>query len=229
MTDIQLFYEELGSGEPMLLLHGNGEEHGYFRHQMECFSKSHRVIAIDTRGHGKSPMGEKEFSIRQFAADLYDFMRELGLEKAILLGFSDGANIALEFALQHPEMVSKLILNGGNIEPCGVKAIYQIPTVLEYWWLNILGIFTDRMRQRKMLLRLMVKEPHITPTLLATLNMPTLVIAGTNDMIRESHTKYIASSIPNSVLKIIPGDHYVAAKNPLCFNEAVKSFIILMK
>lgn len=229
MTDIQLFYEELGSGEPMILLHGNGEEHGYFQHQIEHFSQSFRVIALDTRGHGKSPLGEKEFSIRQFAADLYDFMRELGLEKAILLGFSDGANIALEFALQHPEMVSKLILNGGNIEPFGVKAIYQIPTVLEYWWLNVLGIFTGRMRQRKMLLRLMVKEPHITPTQLATLNMPTLVIAGTNDMIRESHTKLIASSIPNSVLKIIPGDHFVAAKNPLCFNEAVKSFIILMK
>lgn len=225
MTDIQLFYEELGSGEPMLLLHGNGEEHGYFRHQMECFSKSHRVIAIDTRGHGKSPMGEKEFSIKQFAQDLDDFMVEMGLEKAIILGFSDGANIAMEFALAHRDKVSKLILNGGNIEPCGVKAIYQIPTVLEYWWLNVLGIFTDRMRQRKMLLRLMVKEPHITPTQLATLNMPTLVIAGTNDMIRESHTKLIASSIPNSVLKIIPGDHFVAAKNPLCFNEAVKSFI----
>lgn len=225
MTDIQLFYEELGSGEPMLLLHGNGEEHGYFQHQIEHFSKSHRVIAIDTRGHGKSPMGEKEFSIKQFAQDLDDFMVEIGLEKAIILGFSDGANIAMEFALAHRDKVSKLILNGGNIEPFGVKAIYQIPTVLEYWWLNVLGIFTDRMRQRKMLLRLMVKEPHITPTQLATLNMPTLVIAGTNDMIRESHTKLIASSIPNSVLKIIPGDHFVAAKNPLCFNEAVKSFI----
>lgn len=226
MTDIQLFYEELGSGEPMLLLHGNGEEHGYFQHQIEHFSKSHRVIAIDTRGHGKSPMGEKEFSIKQFAQDLDDFMVEMGLEKAIILGFSDGANIAMEFALAHRDKVSKLILNGGNIEPFGVKAIYQIPTVLEYWWLNVLGIFTDRMRQRKMLLRLMVKEPHITPTQLATLNMPTLVIAGTNDMIRESHTKLIASSIPNSVLKIIPGDHFVAAKNPLCFNEAVKSFIL---
>lgn len=209
----------------MLLLHGNGEEHGYFQHQIEHFSKSHRVIAIDTRGHGKSPMGEKEFSIKQFAQDLDDFMVEMGLEKAIILGFSDGANIAMEFALAHRDKVSKLILNGGNIETFGVKAIYQIPTVLEYWWLNVLGIFTDRMRQRKMLLRLMVKEPHITPTQLATLNMPTLVIAGTNDMIRESHTKYIASSIPNSVLKIIPGDHFVAAKNPLCFNEAVKSFI----
>lgn len=226
MTDIQLFYEELGSGEPMLLLHGNGEEHGYFQHQIEHFSKSHRVIAIDTRGHGKSPMGEKEFSIKQFAQDLDDFMVEMGLEKAIILGFSDGANIAMEFALAHRDKVSKLILNGGNIEPCGVKAIYQIPTVLEYWWLNVLGIFTDRMRQRKMLLRLMVKEPHITPTQLATLNMTTLVIAGTNDMIRESHTKYIASSIPNSVLKIIPGDHFIAAANPECFNQAVESFIL---
>lgn len=227
MTDIQLFYEEKGSGEPMILLHGNGEEHGYFQHQIEHFSQSFRVIALDTRGHGKSPLGEKEFSIRQFAADLYDFMREIGLDKAILLGFSDGANIALEFALQHPEMVSKLILNGGNIEPFGVKAIYQIPTVLEYWWLSLAGLFTGRMRHKAMLLRLMVKEPHIHPSQLSALGgIPTLVIAGTDDMIRESHTRLIASSIPGSTLKIIPGDHFIAAGNPECFNQAVESFLL---
>lgn len=59
MMDIRLYYEKAGDGEPLILLHGNGEDGTYFKHQMEYFSKDYRVIAIDTRGHGKSPRGEK--------------------------------------------------------------------------------------------------------------------------------------------------------------------------
>ena len=102
MMDIRLYYEKAGDGEPLILLHGNGEDGTYFKHQMEYFSKDYRVIAIDTRGHGKSPRGEKPFTIRQFAEDLNGFMEEQGMEKAHLLGFSDGGNIALAFALRYP-------------------------------------------------------------------------------------------------------------------------------
>ena len=87
MMDIRLYYEKAGDGEPLILLHGNGEDGTYFKHQMEYFSKDYRVIAIDTRGHGKSPRGEKPFTIRQFAEDLNGFMEEQGMEKAHLLGF----------------------------------------------------------------------------------------------------------------------------------------------
>ena len=105
MLDIQLHYIEQGQGRPLILLHGNGEDNSYFVHQIDYFSKDYRVIAIDTRGHGKSPRGEKPFTIKQFAEDLHDFMDEKGIEKAILLGFSDGGNIALEFALKYPERI----------------------------------------------------------------------------------------------------------------------------
>ena len=72
----QLYYKEKGQGEPLILLHGNGENHEYFRNQTEYFSKSYRVIALDTRGHGKSPRGDEPFTIRQFAEDLREFMDE---------------------------------------------------------------------------------------------------------------------------------------------------------
>ena len=121
MMDIRLYYEKAGDGEPLILLHGNGEDGTYFKHQMEYFSKDYRVIAIDTRGHGKSPRGEKPFTIRQFAEDLNGFMEEQGMEKAHLLGFSDGGNIALAFALRYPGKVESLILNGANLCPAGVK------------------------------------------------------------------------------------------------------------
>ena len=75
--DIKLHYMECGTGAPLILLHGNGEDGSYFVHQIEYFSKNRRVIAVDTRGHGQSPRGDAPFTIRQFAEDLRAFMDEL--------------------------------------------------------------------------------------------------------------------------------------------------------
>ena len=125
--DIALYYQEKGNQEPFILLHGNGEDGTYFRHQIEYFSRRYRVIALDTRGHGKSPRGTAPFTIAQFSRDLYDFMTDLEIPAAVILGFSDGANIAMQFAIKHPDKVKALILNGGNLNPDGVKRTTQIP------------------------------------------------------------------------------------------------------
>ena len=90
--DIELFYREKGSGEPLILLHGNGEDGSYFVHQIEHFQSRYRVIALDTRGHGRSQRGSAPFTIRQFALDLYDFLRAHEIPSAVLLGFSDGVS-----------------------------------------------------------------------------------------------------------------------------------------
>ena len=84
--DVELHYREQGSGETLILLHGNGEDGSYFEHQMSAFAPRFRVIALDTRGHGKSPRGKAPFTIRQFADDLLEFMDERGIERAHLLG-----------------------------------------------------------------------------------------------------------------------------------------------
>ena len=112
--DIQLHYHENGQGFPLILLHGNGESSAYFQNQLPAFGEYFRVIALDTRGHGGSPRGTAPFSLEQFAEDLHSFMEEMGIRRAHILGFSDGANIALLFALRYPQMVEKLILNGGH-------------------------------------------------------------------------------------------------------------------
>ena len=85
------------------------------------------MIALDTRGHGKSPRGTAPFTIEQFSHDLYGFMESLEISCAIILGFSDGANIAMKFAIKYPNMVKALILNGGKLNPEGVKRTTQFP------------------------------------------------------------------------------------------------------
>lgn len=224
--DIEHHYIEQGEGFPLILLHGNGEDLSYFEHQMEPLAKHFRVMAIDTRGHGQTPRGHAPFTIKQFAEDLSGFMDSHGIGKAHVLGFSDGGNIAMVFALTHPERVEKLILDGANMDASGVRRSIQIPIEIGY---RIAGFFARKSPEAKKkaeLLGLMVNDPNVKPEELAQIHNPTLVIAGSKDMIKEKHTRLIAQSIPDAELTIIPGDHFVANKNPDAFNEAVLCFLL---
>ena len=224
--DIELHCEETGGGEPLVLLHGNGEDGTYFTHQIAHFSQRFRVLALDTRGHGKSPRGEAPFTIRQFARDLLAFLDARDIERAHLLGFSDGGNIALVFALAHPERVGKLVLNGANLNTRGVKRSVQVPIELGYRMARLFAGLSAKARTNAEMLGLMVNDPNVAPEELSALAAPTLVIAGENDMIREDHTRLIAERIPNARLAFVPGDHFVAAKNPAAFNREVERFLL---
>ncbi len=223
--DIRHAYIEKGSGEPLIMLHGNGESKEYFEHQIPYFAKDYRVIAPDTRGHGETPKGTKPFKLWQFAEDLKDFMDEKGIEKANLLGFSDGGNIALLFALKYPEKVSRMILNGANIFPEGM-AEPDFSKIVAAYEINREALPEHPEKQDRFdLLALMVEEPHIDPADLQTLKMPVLVIAGTEDAIREEHTRLIAENIPGAELVFIEGDHFIAHEKAEAFNRAVESFL----
>lgn len=223
--DITLHYQEQGKGMPLILLHGNGEDGTYFVHQIAYFSKQYRVIAVDTRGHGKSPRGTTPFTIEQFADDLYNFMEMMKIPEAVILGFSDGANIAMEFVMKYPERVKALILNGGNLNPKGVKRGTQIPIEIGYQIVKRFASKSPEAKKNMEMLGLMVNEPNMKPEELAKITVPTLVICGTKDMIKESHTKEIAENILDSKLKIINGNHFIANKCPDEFNQAVDEFL----
>ena len=219
--DIQLHYTEHGSGEPLVLLHGNGEDSSYFEHQIAFFQDRYRVIAVDTRGHGKSPRGTAPLTLNQFADDLSAFMDELDIASAHILGFSDGANVAILFALAHPTRVKSLILNGGNLFPEGLTE--QTRREIDEEYEQAVSANDENLLE---LLRLMIDEPHIDPVQLSGLNMPTLVVAGTDDMIEEAHTRLIAESIPNAQLTLIEGTHFIAFENPDAFNRVVSEFLV---
>lgn len=223
--DIKHFYREGGQGDPLVLLHGNGEDSGYFVHQMEAFSPYFHVYAVDTRGHGQTPRGVKPFTIRQFANDLLGFLDERDVGTTHILGFSDGANIAMVFAMTHPERVGKLVLNGGNLDAKGVKRRVQLPIELGYRAASLFAGVSRKAKGRAELLGLMVNDPNLRQEDLARIKAETLVIAGTDDMIEEAHTCTIAAGLPHGELSILPGDHFLANRRPETFNQVVLDFL----
>lgn len=206
-------------------MHGNGEDSSYFNHQIDYFSNRYRVIALDTRGHGKSPRGTKPFTIEQFSYDLYDFMTNHKISNAVILGFSDGANIAMKFAMNYPDMVRALILNGGNLNPKGVKRTTQIPIEIGYKIARRFALKSPGAKKSAEMLGLMVNEPNIERNELSKITAPTLVICGRSDTINESHTKEIAENIPDAKLSIMKGNHFIANKRYLTFNKEVENFL----
>lgn len=225
MMDITHFYVEKGHGNPLILLHGNGEDHTYFDHQIDVFAQHYHVYALDTRGHGQTPRGTRPFTIRQFADDLLAFMDARHIERAHLLGFSDGGNIAIIFAIRYPERVDRLILDGANLDTAGVKRRIQIPIEIGYRVARLFAKRSTSAQQHADLLGLMVNDPNIPVESLARIQAKTLVIAGTNDMIKERHTRLIAANIPDAQLVIIQGNHFIANKQSEAFNRAVLHFL----
>lgn len=143
-------------------------------------------------------------------------MDQNGIKQADLLGFSDGANIALLFALKHPDRVTKLILAGGNLDPEGMN-----PKDLQ----EIQEEYKTATGFQKELLSLMVNEPHIRPEELKKLTMPVLVTAGSEDVVLAEHTRLMAEAMPDSRLVILPGSHWNAAESPEAFNRMVRAFL----
>ncbi|MBQ7874834.1 MAG: alpha/beta hydrolase [Oscillospiraceae bacterium] len=221
-----MYYTEKGQGEPLILLHGNGEDSSIFDKFGDKFAEKYRVIAIDTRGHGKSPMGEEPFSIYQFAEDLNEFMEMKGIEKANILGFSDGGNIAMIFASRHPEKVIKLIANGANTKPSGMKNGIHLAMWLMYFVYSVLGIFSEKYRMKKLLFSLMLFEPKLTSEELESITVPTLVLVGTDDLIKEKESRYIAKTIPDAELCFVLGGHMIIKENLKDYSYAVEKFLI---
>lgn len=227
--DIQHYFEERGKEHtvscPLILLHGNGEDSSYFEHQLKYFEQSRRVIALDTRGHGKTPRGERPFTIRQFADDLLKFLDDHGLTQVDLLGFSDGGNIALIFTMNHPERVRRLILNGANLFGSGVKSRYQLPIIAGYHAAKRFAHKDPKALKNMEMFSLMVNDPNIDPVELKRVEAKTLLITGTKDMIKDDHTELILNHLPNAHWVRLDGDHFVANKEPEEFNCVAEIFL----
>lgn len=188
-----IYYEKTGEGSPVILVHGNGETHKIFDALIPSLSKRHTVYALDSRGHGLSA-AVNEFHYADMADDVVSFIHGLDLVKPAFYGFSDGGIIGLIAAFRHPSLFSSLAVSGANLTPFGWRFLPWLSTKLRY------------IKKKNPLIRLMLKEPHITKSDLSKITIPVLVLAGSKDIIKKSETKRIASWLPNAILKILPGE-----------------------
>lgn len=226
--DAQIAYYDAGRGKPLVLLHGNGEDSSYWKAQIPEFTRFFRVIAVDSRGHGASESGKQGLSFDLMAHDLKTVLDTLGIQKAHILGFSDGGNLAIKFAMLFPDYVDKLILNGANVEMfAGMKPHFQLPVYAAYGALRVLGKVSPRAARRRDVFGLMVHPYGVAMNDLARLIMPTLIIVGEHDIVRTSQTREMAARIPYCRVETFrDGDHFVAAKQPSRFNRTVVEFLL---
>ncbi|MCD7777255.1 MAG: alpha/beta hydrolase [Clostridiales bacterium] len=212
----------------LVLIHGNSGNLHYFDPQIEYFKKNFKILAIDSRGHGESTFGKGSLSLTVMADDLYNLVMNFGFYRFNLLGFSDGASIAMYFAMKHCDMLEKLILYGGNINPWGVKLSFQLPVYVTYQINRFAAFLNPQMTNlNKEYLGLMVNEPYIAVEDLSKIKADTLVVVGSKDLIKKSHTMKIYNNLPKAKLEIIQGgDHFVSKKNPEAFNPVAEKFLM---
>lgn len=221
-----LYCRVIGSGEPLLLLHGNGEDYQIFEQQMIHFSKNYQVIALDTRGHGRSDHGKQLLTFQIIAQDILMVLRYLNLSKVTIMGFSDGGNLALYFGSHHPEKVARLIVIGANYKVAGLKKESLTEVKRDYFLLAILGCFFSRAEKKKQVIDLMWHQLDLKSADLTTLKAPTLVVAGENDVIEESHTRKLHELISNSKLVIVPdASHFLMVEKYEEFNRLAEDFL----
>lgn len=190
---IKLYYEKTGNGRPLIMLHGNGEDHKIFDKAVRILKNHYTVYAIDSRDHGKSGK-VNELHYEDMADDVYDFITFLNLEKPIVYGFSDGGIIALILAVKHQDILSKIIVSGVNAVPNGLKTIHILTYKINYLF------------HKNPKVKMMLTEPNITDNMLKSIKIPAVITAGSNDMIKQSHMKHIADCIPNSTFTVFKNE-----------------------
>lgn len=219
LTDSKIYYEDYGKGTPLILLHGNNGSINDFYQQIPALAKHYHVIAMDTRGQGKSTdLSRNEYSYEKFADDLYKVIQHLNLKKVDIVGWSDGGNTGLIFNNQHPEYVRKLVTIGANSSPEGIEE-----TLINQFKIQLAN---NKPTTNSRLIKLMLNHPSITKSELNTIENPVLVIAGSDDVIKEDHTKELHRSLRNAELKIIPkSTHYVVFEQASSLNHLILDFL----
>lgn len=223
LKDADIYYEVYGKGEPLFLLHGNGGSIDAFTKEIPELSKHFNVIAMDTRAQGKSTDTSTEpLTYIKFADDVKALADELKLKKINILGWSDGGNTAIEFAIKYPKNTNRIITSGANVFPNGVGE-----SEVENMKKDVAKIKAESKPERDIrLLQLMIYEPKITKEQLNHIKAKAFILAGENDLILRSHTEYVAKEIANSRLKIYKGaSHGVPIERAEELNKDVIGFL----
>lgn len=196
INNVKLYYDVVGTGSPLILIHGNGESHEIFDEAVKLLSEHFTCYLLDSRGHGQSQK-VTEYHYADMAEDVYQFIQALSLQNITFYGFSDGGIIGLLLASRYPELFERMIISGANTSPAAISG--WVEEAFPNW---------RQIMKKSALFKLMMTEPDITREQLASIKSPTLVLAGSEDVIDETDSRFIAESIPGAALRILPGEDH---------------------
>jgi len=223
----KMYVETYGSGQPLLLIHGNDGSINNFYYQIPYFSKKYKVIVADSRAQGNSKDDKDSLSYEMMADDYAALLDQMKIDSAYVIGWSDGGINGLLLAIHHPEKVKKLVVTGANLWPDTTAVVNEVEQLVLPAY-NSAKAITNKTPQQKTawkLIRLLIEEPHISLADLQKISVPTLVIGGDHDVIKPEHTLLIAQNIPKSYLWILPNSGHstpVIYKDE--FNKEIDAF-----
>lgn len=234
VNGVQLAYHIEGKGTPVFLLHGGPANADYLAGQAKVLSAHYQVISVDTRGHGRSNANGLPLSYDAMADDVVGLMKQLGLGKADVVGWSDGGITALDLAMRYPDKVGRIIAFGANTDPTGAFpdadkkpafGTFITRAADEYKQLSPTPDGFEKLNAA--LAQMYQQQPNWTPAQLATIKAPTLIVDGDHDeAIKPDHTRYIAKSIPGAKLQFIEGtSHFAFLQKPEVFNKVMLDFL----
>lgn len=195
VNNITLNYTKGGKGDPLILLHGNGEDLHIFDSLIDKLELNFTVYAVDSRNHGDSTK-TKDWTYEAMAEDIFQLIEKLQLKKVSIVGFSDGAIIALLLAIKHRDLFYKMVLLGVNLKPTDFKkGIYK-------------SLVDEYEKTKDPLVKMMLEQPNIELEELKNIETPTLVVSAEDELFYRKVFKDMVKMMANAKLKIMKNhDH----------------------
>jgi pimeloyl-ACP methyl ester carboxylesterase len=233
VNGIKIWYAVFGHGQPVILLHGGLANSNYWGNQVPVLAKHYQVIVMDSRGHGRSTRDDQPYGYDLMASDVVGLMDFLKIQKAAVVGWSDGAILGLDIAIHHPERLTKLFAFAANSNPGGVADIsksavfnaYIARAEKEYEHLSATptqyNAFLDQIG------KMWATQPNFTEAQLRGITTPTWIVDADHDeAIKRENTEYMANLIPNSGLLLQPEvSHFSFLQDPQQFTNDVLHFL----
>jgi pimeloyl-ACP methyl ester carboxylesterase len=234
VNGISVHYAVYGHGSPVILLHGGLANLEYWGNQIRALARYRTVIAMDSRGHGRSTRDGRPYGYDLMADDVVGLMDTLHVPRADVVGWSDGAIVGLDLAMRHANRIGKVFAFAANTRTSGVNAdIERNPTFAAFIaragheYASHSATPHDYDAFVKQISAMWATQPNWTDAQLKAIRAPVLVVDGDHDeAIKRAHTEYIAATIPGAGLLILPNvSHFAFLQDPRLFNDAILDFL----
>lgn len=230
----RIWYATYGAGYPVILLHGGLGHSGNWGYQVPALTQSgYRAVVIDSRGHGHSTRDDRPYSYDLMASDVLAVMDTLHIDKAALVGWSDGACTAMILAAKAPSRAAGVFFFACNMDPSGAKPFDATPALERCFSRHrkdyaLLSATPDRFEEFVEAVGLMQRtQPNYSAQDLADIQVPVAIVQSEQDeFIKREHAEYLAKTIPRAELIVLKdASHFAPLQRPRQFNAVMLGFV----